>query len=132
MTERQISDFLARRGAKRAAVAVGHSILVIVYHLLKHGLVYKDLGANYFDQRDKRVVARRYGTSLMPAQERHKVIGQRAAYARDEIVPNARATDSAGASAIAAHGDVPVVERVDDRVGCIVEGRAGLRRVERL
>ena len=48
-----------RRGAKRAAVAVGHSILVTVYHLLKNGLAYKDLGANYIDQRDKRVVARR-------------------------------------------------------------------------
>lgn len=39
----------ARRGRKRAAVAVGHSILVIAYHLIQRGEVYQDLGANYFD-----------------------------------------------------------------------------------
>jgi len=40
----------ARRGRKRALVAVGHSILVIVYHLLKNGTEYHDLGGNYFDK----------------------------------------------------------------------------------
>lgn len=33
-----------RRGSKRAAVAVGHTILVLVYHLLKSGQSYADLG----------------------------------------------------------------------------------------
>ncbi len=41
-----------RRGPKRAAVAVGHSILVIVYHLLRDRGTYQDLGGNHFDQRD--------------------------------------------------------------------------------
>ena len=41
-----------RRGAKKAAVAVGHSILVIIWHLLEHDCPYVDLGSTYFDQRD--------------------------------------------------------------------------------
>jgi transposase len=40
----------ARRGAKRAAVAVGHKILVAAYHMLASGSDYKDLGAGYLDQ----------------------------------------------------------------------------------
>ncbi|MGQ9513393.1 IS110 family transposase [Thermodesulfitimonas sp.] len=48
-----------RRGAKRAIVAVGHTILVIVYHILKHGTPYVDLGANYFDEQDKTAIVRR-------------------------------------------------------------------------
>ncbi len=39
----------ARRGAKRAIVAVAHAILVIVYHLLRAGTAYRELGGNYFD-----------------------------------------------------------------------------------
>lgn len=37
-------QLVARRGKKRAIVAVSHSILVIIYHLLKDGTDYKDLG----------------------------------------------------------------------------------------
>jgi transposase len=40
----------ARRGAKRAAVAVAHKILVAVYHMLRDGLDYRDLGAAYLDR----------------------------------------------------------------------------------
>src|SRR3954451_17594991 len=47
----QYRRLAARRGAKRAAVAVGHSILVSVYHLLRDGQAYHDLGGNYFDER---------------------------------------------------------------------------------
>lgn len=44
---------LARRiGKKKAAVAVGHSILVIVWHLLTNGCTYEDLGGDYFVTRD--------------------------------------------------------------------------------
>jgi transposase len=49
----------ARRGRKKAAVAVGHSILVIAYHLLKHNVDYHDLGPHYFDERDRDRVAKR-------------------------------------------------------------------------
>jgi transposase len=40
-----------RRGPGRAAVAVGHSILVIAWHLLSSGETYTDLGGDYFDKR---------------------------------------------------------------------------------
>jgi transposase len=40
----------SRRGAKRAALAVGHSILVAVYYMLRDGTAYQDLGADFFNQ----------------------------------------------------------------------------------
>lgn len=47
----QYRRLAARRGRKRALLAVGHSILVVVYHLLKHkDLQYEDLGADFFDR----------------------------------------------------------------------------------
>jgi transposase len=52
----QYRRIAARRGPKRAAVAVGHSILVIVYHLLRDRGTYQDLGGNYFDEHDRQMV----------------------------------------------------------------------------
>jgi hypothetical protein len=44
---------LARRiGKKKALVAVGHSILVIAYHILKNRASYKELGGDYFDRQN--------------------------------------------------------------------------------
>ena len=40
-------------------VAVAHSIIEIVYHLLSTGQVYQDLGVTYFDERDRRAIQRR-------------------------------------------------------------------------
>ncbi len=40
----------ARRGKKRAIMAVGHSILVIAYHILKEKHPYRELGADFLDQ----------------------------------------------------------------------------------
>ena len=37
-------------------LAVAHSLVVIIYHLLKEGSDYQDLGANYFDERDKQAI----------------------------------------------------------------------------
>jgi transposase len=48
-----------RRGKKKAAVAVAHSILVIAYYLLTRKEPYRDLGGNYFDQRRPEATARR-------------------------------------------------------------------------
>lgn len=45
----QYRRLASRRGKKRAIVAVGHTILKIVYHILKHRVSYHDLGNNYFD-----------------------------------------------------------------------------------
>jgi len=42
----------ARKGAKRAAVAVGHAILVIAYKILQARTPYHDLGYDYFDRRN--------------------------------------------------------------------------------
>lgn len=55
----QYHRIAARRGAKRAAVAVAHTILVIAHRLLSTGEVYQDLGANYFDERDKTATVKR-------------------------------------------------------------------------
>jgi transposase len=42
----------ARRGNKRATMAVGHAILVIAYCLLKRKEQYVELGADYFDKKN--------------------------------------------------------------------------------
>ncbi len=42
----------------RAIVAVAHSILVIVSHLLRDGTKYQDMGADFFQQRDREQVTR--------------------------------------------------------------------------
>ncbi len=55
----QYRRLATRRGKKRAAVAVGHTILVIAYHLLKHSRSYEELGGEYFDKRDRQAVERR-------------------------------------------------------------------------
>jgi transposase len=49
----QYRRLAARRGKKRALVAVGHSILCIAYHVLADGEPYRELGGNYFDERDQ-------------------------------------------------------------------------------
>jgi hypothetical protein len=36
-------------------MAVAHTILVIVYWLLKNGVEYRELGGNYFDERNRAV-----------------------------------------------------------------------------
>lgn len=41
------------RGNKRAYVAVAHSMLVAIYHILKEGVAFKDLGADYYNQFNK-------------------------------------------------------------------------------
>jgi transposase len=43
----------ARRGKKRAIVAVAHSMLVSAYHMLAHQQPYQELGGDYFDNRKK-------------------------------------------------------------------------------
>ena len=50
----------ARRGKKRAVVAVGHTILVAAYHMLKERTPYTDLGPNHFQRLDPARVARYY------------------------------------------------------------------------
>jgi transposase len=55
----QYHRLAARRGRKRAVLAVGHSIVVIVYHLLARGTTFVELGGHYFDERDREATRRR-------------------------------------------------------------------------
>lgn len=41
------------RGKKRAYVAVAHSMLIAIYHILKNKVLFKDLGAEYYNQFNK-------------------------------------------------------------------------------
>src|SRR5215216_4918271 len=45
----QYARLKGRRGPKKAAVAVGHSILVIAYHVLERGVPYEELGEDHLD-----------------------------------------------------------------------------------
>jgi transposase len=49
----------ARRGVKRATIAVAHALLGIAYHVLKHEVEYRDLGPDYFDSLDPARLKRR-------------------------------------------------------------------------
>jgi transposase len=49
----------ARRGKGRAVVAVGHSVLVAIYHMLTRREPYHELGAQYFDEHERDHVQRR-------------------------------------------------------------------------
>jgi transposase len=55
----QFRRLTTRRGLKKAMVAVAHSILRIVYHLLIDEHPFEDLGEAYFDQRQRQHVSRR-------------------------------------------------------------------------
>ena len=61
----------ARRGGKRAVMAVAHALLEIAYHMLKRKEDYRELGADYFDRIDVNRIRR----SLVSRLERlgHKV-----------------------------------------------------------
>ena len=68
----QYARIRGRRGAGRAAVAVGHSILVIAWHLLSTGEVYSDLGGDYFDKRNNSAARQRRLVAQLEAMG-HKV-----------------------------------------------------------
>ena len=55
----QYHRLASRLGKKKAVIAVAHSILVIAYHLLDRHESYRDLGASYFDQRNKEATQKR-------------------------------------------------------------------------
>jgi len=56
----QYRRIAARRGKKRAVIAVAHTILVVIYHMLKNRTTYRDLGANFFDTLDPERLTRHY------------------------------------------------------------------------
>jgi transposase len=71
----QYRRLASRRGKTRAVVAVGHSLLVIIFHVLKYNKEYTDLGPDYFDRLEpermrrylvKRLQALGYDVTLSP------------------------------------------------------------------
>jgi transposase len=61
-----------RRGPKRALLAVGHTLLVIVYQVLKRRAPYRELGADFYDRLEPQRLARYLVRRL--EQLGHKVI----------------------------------------------------------
>jgi transposase len=68
----------ARQGAKKAMIAVGHAILVMIYHMLDRHVTYQELGGNYFDEHERQTVEKRlvrrleklgYEVSLQPTPQ---------------------------------------------------------------
>ena len=59
-------------------MAVGHAILVAIYHMLDRHVSYQELGGNYFDEHDRHIIEQRlirrleklgYEVSLQPASQ---------------------------------------------------------------
>lgn len=55
----QYRRLVRRKGRKKALVAVGHSILVIVYHVLMHKQSYQELGGDYFEKHQRETYCHR-------------------------------------------------------------------------
>jgi hypothetical protein len=55
----QYRRIAARRGKKRALIALGHTVLVIAYQLLTRKQPYHDLGGTYFDKLEQSRVEHR-------------------------------------------------------------------------
>jgi hypothetical protein len=54
----------ARHGAKKAAIAVAASILTTVYHMLRDGTCYQDLGPEHFTRRNPAKAAARLANRI--------------------------------------------------------------------
>jgi len=55
----QYQRLVLRRGGKKATIAVAHTLLVMIYHLLRAEQDYYELGGNYFDELDRQAVQKR-------------------------------------------------------------------------
>jgi transposase len=55
----QYRRLVKRKGRKKALVAVGHSILVIVYHVLERQQSYQELGGDYFEKQRREIQCHR-------------------------------------------------------------------------
>lgn len=60
----QYQRLVVRRGANRATVAVAHSILIAIYHMLKDGVPFKDLGSDYYTKFNTESKAKYYMKKL--------------------------------------------------------------------
>jgi transposase len=60
----QFRRLKARRGAKKAAIAVAGSILTAAYHMLRDGVAYRDLGPDHFVRHNKARTAARLANRI--------------------------------------------------------------------
>jgi transposase len=60
----QFKRLAARRGVKRAVMAVAHTMLIIGYHMLKTGRGYQELGGDYLERINKDQLQRYYTKRL--------------------------------------------------------------------
>lgn len=60
----QYQRLVVRRGANRATVAVAHSMLIAIYHMLKDNVPFKDLGSDYYTKFNTKSKAHYYITKL--------------------------------------------------------------------
>jgi transposase len=56
----QFHRIARRRGRNKAVIAVAHSLLVVIYHVLRTGRPYTELGADYFDRLDATRIERHH------------------------------------------------------------------------
>lgn len=54
----------SRRGRKRALLAIGHTLLIMAYHIVKEQYTYKELGADYFDRLNEQYILKRLTAKL--------------------------------------------------------------------
>ena len=66
----------SRIGGGKAALAIGHKLLICIWHMLSGGCFYRDLGEAYLDRRNQQQTLRRYarklealGFTIVPKQE---------------------------------------------------------------
>ncbi|MDP9333741.1 MAG: IS110 family transposase, partial [Actinomycetota bacterium] len=67
----QYARLRSKRGPSKAAVAVGHSILVIAWNLLSTGEIYTDLGGDYFEKRRNSPARQRRLVAQLEAMGHH-------------------------------------------------------------
>jgi transposase len=60
----QFRRLKSRRGPQKAICAVAASLLTTIYHMLKDGTVYRDLGRDHFDRRPRETTAKRLVNQL--------------------------------------------------------------------
>ena len=54
----------AKRGKKRAALAVGHTLLTMAYHIVKERSTYNELGADYFERLNEQRLVKRLASRI--------------------------------------------------------------------
>jgi transposase len=68
----------ARRGEQKAIMAVAHQLLTIIFHIVRDGTVYQELGADHYDRQNKPKLTRKlvdrlqrlgYYVTLQPVEE---------------------------------------------------------------